>query len=409
MKLHKIFKHALGMVLHSRLRSWLTIIGIVIGVASVVAIIALSDGMEAAMANQFSDKGVDLLTITAGASRSGGFGGGPPREGSGGASSATDETPELTRSDVQTLRGINMLGDIDTQVSGSADIYYLGQTGSIGITGVDQTVWDKMTNPTIQEGRSLGPADSNVIVIGGRLANGFFDRPAGLNKAISIEGRSFRIVGILNDSSTSIYMPVQQAYQVLDDKEQGVYDRIIVKVRDPDQVTAAAAVIKEEMAIRRHSTDKADFSVSDPAAMLATRQQMMASMTLFLTAIAAVALIVGAVGVANTMFTSVLERTKQIGIMKAIGATRNDILLLFLFNAALIGLIGGLLGVLFGYLLAQMMPLFMNFGPGETVALVRLSTVLLALGVSTAIGILAGTIPAWNASKLRPVDALRYE
>jgi len=408
MRLHKSLKHAFGMVLHSKLRSWLTILGIVIGVASVIAIVALGDGMQASMEAQFSGKGADLLTVTAGSSR-GNDRFGPPGGSSGGGGSATDETPELTRSDVQTLKGVSLIGDIDTQISGRADVYYLGQTGSITVTGVDQAVWAQMTDPVVKDGRALGPSDSNVIVIGGRLASGFFEEEVGINKAITIEGRAFRVVGILNDTGTNIYMPLDQSYQVIADKKQDVYDRIVVQIRDPDQVTNASALATQALAIRRHVTDKNDFSVSDPSATLQSRQEMVNSMTMFLTAIAAVALLVGAVGIANTMFTSVLERTKQIGIMKAIGATRSDILAIFLFNAALIGLIGGLIGVLFGWILAQAMPMLISIGRNETVAIVKLSTVLFALGVSVGIGVIAGVIPAWNASKLKPVDALRYE
>jgi len=412
MKLYKSLKHAFDMVLHSRLRSWLTIVGIVIGVASVISIMALSNGLQQEVAAQFTGRGVDLLTIRAGAPRGGGFGGfGGGEGGGGGGASTTNKTPELTRADVQTLRGINGIGDIDTQINGQATIYYLGQSGKVGVTGVNQDVWAKMTNPTLQAGRPLETSDTNVVVIGGRLASTYFNNPIGINQGLVIGGRAFRVVGIMNDSSTSVYMPIQQAYPLLTDKTENVYDNIIVQVKDVTQVSNVSAAITQAMALRRHVVKRPDFSVSDPSAFLATRQATIQSMTMFLTAIAAVALLVGAIGIANTMFTSVLERTKQIGIMKAIGATRGDILTLFLLNAALIGLIGGLIGVVFGYILAQIMPSIIQLGPGRagSGALVDVKTVLLALSVSVGIGIIAGLVPAWNASKLKPVDALRYE
>jgi len=140
----------------------------------------------------------------------------------------------------------------------------------------------------------------------------------------------------------------------------------------------------------------------------------MSSMTTFLTAIAAVALLVGSVGVANTMFTSVLEKTKEIGIMKAIGARNSDILRIFLVHAALIGLIGGVLGIALGYVLSGFLPSLMgdSAGPLSRMAqggVISMKSVILAIGISVIIGILAGTIPAIQASKLKPVDALRYE
>ncbi len=414
MKVHKSLKHAFNMVLHSKLRSWLTILGIVIGVASVIAIVALGDGMQASVESQFNGKGADLLTVTAGAARGGGFGGGGGGgdNGGGGGASTTNVTPQLTDSDVQTIRGVSGIGSIDTQISGRVTIYYLGQTGSVNVNGVDQSVWSQMNQPVINQGRTLSTADTNVVLIGGRLGSGYFDRPVGISSTITLDGKAFRVIGITNDSSTTIYMPINMAYQVLSDKNRGVYDKIVIQVKDPTLVAETANVTREALAIKRHVIGKKqDFSISDPSAQLATRQQMLSSITMFLTAIAAVALIVGAVGIANTMFTSVLEKTKQIGIMKAIGATRQDILLIFLFNAALIGLIGGLIGVIFGYLLAQVLPMFISIGPvrGTTIAIVRLSTILMALGVSVGIGVIAGAVPAWSASKLKPVDALRYE
>ena len=145
------------------------------------------------------------------------------------------------------------------------------------------------------------------------------------------------------------------------------------------------------------------------------RAEMMSSMTTFLTAIAAVALLVGAVGIANTMFTSVLEKTKEIGIMKAIGARNNDILTIFLLNAALIGLIGGILGIVFGFLLSGFLPALMGESGGimsrmgSAGSVISLSSVFLALGMSVFIGIVSGVVPAYQASRLKPVDALRYE
>ena len=144
------------------------------------------------------------------------------------------------------------------------------------------------------------------------------------------------------------------------------------------------------------------------------RSEMVSSLTTFLTAIAAVALLVGAVGIANTMFTSVLEKTKEIGIMKALGARNKDILAIFLLNAFLIGLIGGIIGVILGYLLSGILPVLMGGGGitgrvASAGSVVTIESVLLSLSVAVGIGTLSGAIPAYQASKLKPVDALRYE
>jgi len=416
MKLTKAFKHALNLVMHSKLRSWLTIIGIVIGVASVVSIMSIGAGLEQDITSRLSGMGADILTITPGFSKASGF---SHRMPSGGGFAdgvtATEEEVVLDRTDVQVLKSIPEILLINTEIKGSAEVYYLGKQGSVTLTGVDQKVWAQITTLEMRDGRILGPADQNVIVIGGRLADDYFEKPLGINKMISIEGGSFRVVGILDDQSTSIYMPIQMAYQVLDDKETDIYDSIIVKIKDEDEVDYVTEKVGQKLMMTRHVTENdRDFTISSSKQMDEMRSEMVSSLTMFLTAIAAVALLVGAVGIANTMFTSVLEKTKEIGIMKALGARNKDILAIFLLNAFLIGLIGGVIGVILGYLISGIIPALMGGGGitsrvASAGSLVTIESVLLSLSVAVGIGTLSGAIPAYQASKLKPVDALRYE
>jgi putative ABC transport system permease protein len=409
MKLRKCLKHAINLVIHSKLRSWLTIIGIVIGVAAVIAIVSLGEGMQQSIEQQLGALGGDILTLTAGYSR-GGDRFGQPGEGNGGAK-ATEEEIILDRTDLQALKGIPEIKLIDTNIRGSVDVSYLGKSGSVSATGVDQKVWAQITNLELKEGRFLDSADQNVIVIGARLAESYFDQPLGINKMLTIEDSAFRIVGILDDQSTSIYMPIQMAYQLLDDKEKDVYDSITIKIRNEEELDYVIEKIEKKLMMVRHVTEKnKDFSVSSNKQQQEARAEMMSSMNIFLLAIAAVSLIVGAVGIANTMFTSVLEKTKEIGIMKAIGGRNRDILLIFLMNAGLIGLIGGVIGVFLGGILSGLLPTLMGeegFFRGGT--FVSLTSVILAVSISMGIGIVAGLIPAYKASRLKPVDALRYE
>lgn len=417
MKFSKCLKHAFEMVMHSKLRSWLTILGIVIGVAAVVAIMSIGGGMQERIGEQLGGLGGDILTLRAGFSRgSSMFGppeGGGGLFGGGGGATATDEEdePVLDHTDVQALKSIPDIKFIDTQISGTVEVSYLGKSGSVSLTGVDQKVWSQVTTSEIDEGRMLDSADQNVIVIGGSLSSKYFGTVLGINQMLTIEGTSFRVVGILDDNSNSIYMPIQMAYLVLDDKEIGEYDSIIIKVRDEEQLDATINKTEERLRLVRHVTEKTqDFSLTSSKKMQETRSEMMSTMNTFLLAIAAVSLIVGAVGVANTMFTSVLEKTKEIGIMKAIGARNKDVMRIFLLNAALIGLVGGIIGIFFGAILSGLLPALM----GETGmlrggTLVSLNSVALAVSVSIGIGILSGIIPAYRASKLKPVDALRYE
>ncbi|MFC1741917.1 ABC transporter permease [Nanoarchaeota archaeon] len=410
MRLRKCLKQAFNMVIHSKLRSWLTILGIVIGVASVIAILSIGEGMRVSINDRLGGMGADIITLTAGASRGmrmGGHGGG----GGGGGATASDEIPEMAKSDVQVLRGVPGVIAIDTHIGGKVDVSYLSKSGSVSLTGVDQKTWSQITTSEIKDGRLLGPADQNVIVIGARLAESYFDTPIGVNKMITIEGGAFRVVGILDDQSTSIYMPISMAYQVLDDKERDVYDSVIVKIEDENDVDLMTEKIEAKLMTKRHVTAKTkDFSVINMKQIGEQINEVMGAMTMFLAAIAAVSLLVGAVGIANTMFTSVLEKTKEIGIMKAIGARNSDILKIFLLNAGLIGLIGGLIGVFFGAMLSTVMPYMVpNMRGMGGAGIVTWESIAASLAVAIIVGMIAGVIPAWQGSKLKPVDALRYE
>ncbi len=412
MKLSKCFKHAFNMVLHSKLRSWLTIIGIVIGVAAVIAIVSIGEGMQQTLNARLGGLGGDIVTISPGFSRGAGMFG--MRGGEGGSSvgaQATDKEIVLGRSDLQALKGIPDIALIDTNIRGSVEVSYLGKTGKVSTTGVDQRVWSQITTSKIKDGRMLDSADQNVIVIGGRLASSYFDQPVGINKMITIENSTFRVVGILDDQSTNIYMPIQMAYQVIKDKKNDIYDSFVVKIKNEDQLDEVITKLENKLMTARHVTRKTkDFSITSSKQMQQTMAETMNSMNAFLLAIAAVSLIVGSVGIANTMFTSVLEKTKEIGIMKAIGARNNDILLIFLFNAAFIGLVGGIIGIILGTILSGFMPALVgNLPMARGGTIVSLDSIIMALSVSVTVGILAGIIPAYQASKLKPVDALRYE
>ncbi|HJX05124.1 MAG TPA: ABC transporter permease [Candidatus Nanoarchaeia archaeon] len=420
MKLRKCLKHAFNMVLHSKLRSWLTILGIVIGVGSVIAIMSIGSGMQEQINQQMGGLGADILTLTAGSSRGvrmfgvGGGGDGPPGMG-GGSAVAEEDEPVLDNSDIQALKSIPEIELINPTISGSVKAAYLGKSGSVQLTGVDQAVWARITTEEIDQGRMLDSADQNVIVIGGRLASSYFDSPVGINQKLTLtyENKSsiFRVVGIIDDNSNSIYIPIQMAFQVLSDKEKDEYDSITIKIEDENQLDATMAKIEKKLMLVRHVTNSTkDFSLTSSAKMEETMSEMRSTMSSFLVAIAAVSLIVGAIGIANTMFTSVLEKTKDIGIMKAIGARNRDILIIFLLNAMLIGLVGGLLGVIFGGILSGVLPALMGeSGMLRGGTFVSLNSVLMALGVSVSVGLAAGAIPAYKGSKLRPVDALRYE
>jgi putative ABC transport system permease protein len=406
-------KLATNILVHSKIRSWLTIIGIVIGVGSVVTIMALSDSMSADMESRFADMDLTSITVTPGYTKAQSGGGGPP--GGGGDSSSSSDDAELTDKDVMAIKLVENIDYIYGQISGSdLEVYFMGKTADLSVKGVDSQVWQYTVTYDLESGRLLEATDNNAVVIGYKIAHEMFDQEVGLNRVLTIEGKSFRVVGILEDgeSDNSIIMPIDAAVEIIEDAEQDVYDSIVVKADNVDNVETVVDAIEGKLMISRHivKDDDRDFTVSDSLSQAESASEMMDSMTLFLGAIAGVSLVVGSVGIANTMFTSVMEKTKEIGTMKAIGAKNSDIMMIFLVNSALVGFVGGVLGIVLSLGLTSMLPYLgisiMRSSMGSTIAP---DLMLMGISIAVVIGVLSGVIPAYNASKMKPVDALRYE
>ncbi|MBN1896912.1 MAG: ABC transporter permease [Candidatus Aenigmarchaeota archaeon] len=426
MKTSKSFRLALNILLHSKLRSWLTIIGIVIGVAAVVAIVSIGEGMQQSVESQLGGLGADLITISPGGSRASSsfamrMSGGNMNTGTSGTSN------NLTKKDIQFIKSVENVDMVSGTVSGNGEIYYLGEDSRISITGVDPLSWNTVTTSELESGRFLTTSNYASVIIGSRLANDVFKQPLVLNRVITIEERSFKIVGILKESGsmmggsdTSVIMPIEAARSLLESIGDEEFDSITVKVEDAELIEETMDAIDKKLMMTRHvTTNTKDYSITSSASMQETISSATETITLFLGAIAAVSLLVGAVGIANTMFTTVLEKTKEIGIMKAIGARNRDIMAIFMMNSALVGVVGGLIGIVLGSIVSS----FMNSGITTTTGggpgggmmnmfsstLVTPELLLSAMGIAVGISMLAGIIPAYRASRLKPVDALRYE
>lgn len=406
-------KIGLNMLVHSKLRSWLTIIGIVIGIGSVVGILSLGDAMQEQVQSRLAEMDLTKITITPGYSKASSDMHGPG--GNWGKSTTTDV--ELTDKDIAALRGLNNITYIEGEIFGSEPVIYAAQNATLSITGVDPQVWRYMTTLKTQSGRLLEPSDKYVAVIGSGIASGTYKQDIGVNQVITINGKAVRVVGILSEEGQgdrNIYMPIDGAVTLIDDAQNDVYDSITVKAKSEDVVDNLTEDIVDKLMISRHivNDDNRDFSVSASKSMAESITEMTSSMTLFLGAIAAVSLLVGAVGIANTMFTSVLEKTKEIGTMKAIGAKNRDILMIFLFNSAMVGLVGGILGDILGAFISTLFPMLglrMMGGGGSSSIYFAPDLITLGLILAIIIGIISGVVPAYRASKLKPVDALRYE
>ncbi len=424
MKLNKSLKLALNILMHSKLRSWLTIIGIVIGVAAVVAIVSIGEGLQQNIKSRLGGLGAEIITISPGGGRAsagfrGGFGG-LHGEGMGGQEQTTSSTKNLTKKDMQTLQSIENIKVIHGSVSGKGEAYYLAEKANVNVEGVDPLVWKDVTTSEIETGRFLNPSDHDAIVIGNRISKNTFKQPLILNRILAIEGKPFKIVGILKEGNggedNKIIMPIETARETIEGTGKEKFDSITIKASSIDAVDKIMEEAEKKLMISRHLTEKRkDYRINSAKATQERLNDITQTMTLFLGAIAAVSLIVGAVGIANTMFTSVLEKTKEIGIMKAIGAKNSDIMMIFTFNAGMVGMVGGLLGIALGTVISMSLPhIGLRYlggpsagSPMQTVITVKL--LLYALVLSVLIGIIAGIVPAYRASKLKPVDALRYE
>jgi putative ABC transport system permease protein len=425
MKIKRSFKIALNIIFHSKLRSWLTIIGIVIGIAAIVAIISLEQGAEKNLQQNLNSLGADIITISPGASRAsgtgaifndgggGGFGGG--EGGTGTASTAKN----LTVPDELTLKSIPNIAYIMGTISGTVDsVSYLSQTARVTVEGVDPAIWKNFENTALASGRYLTQGDSDVVVVGERVATSTFTNIE-INTQITIGGRAFRVVGILavsgNSDDSRIFMPVGDAITVLTDKNANTFDSIIVKISDISLSNQTVSDITNTLLLSHGilQANRPDFSVTSLQSIQQRISSVLGSTSILLTAIAVISLIVGAIGIMNTMFTSVLERTKDIGILKAIGSKNRDIMMIFLFNAGIIGLIGGIFGIIFGVIGAGFIAQFSGISSAGRFSLISVYvSPWLVVGIfvlSVGVGLLAGVIPAYRASKLRPVEALRYE
>ncbi len=414
MKTFDIFKLSLSHVRKSKMRSWLTIIGIVIGVAAIVAIISIGEGMQASVQKSLGSLGADLITVSPGFSRATGMGGGHGPEG-GGAS-----TVNLTDKDLNAIKQVSGVLYAYGMVSGMSDMILGTEKTSVSISGVDTAVWRSIVTTELESGRYLQPGDSNAVVIGYSLAHTVFLQPITRNRPITIGGKTFKVVGIFAQSGGfggtdyAVYMPADSARDVITETvERNQFSSITVKITDQNMAEIVKTDIETKLMASRHVNSRTrDFTVTAFASIQQQISSVTQAITLFLGAIAAVSLLVGAVGIANTMFMSVMERTRQIGLLKALGATDTEVMKLFLIESGLFGVVGGVIGITLGVLISVLISsigLSMAGPGGAMTTVIPPSLIIFALAFSIIVGVLSGVMPARNAAKMNPVDALRFE
>ncbi len=414
MKFLDILKLSISNLMQRGLRSWLTVLGIIIGVAAVVAIVSVGEGMKATVSVQLQRFGVDTVTITPGYSRAMGAG----AFGMGGQGLLSGN---LTQNDEKIIQTIPNVAYVNGIVSGRTDVSYLDEKANINVEGINTVVWRYIVSADISAGRYLTQGDAYVAVIGSNIANSLFKQQILLNRQMFINGQAFIVVGILQPSTvvredSTIYIPRDVAWSIIPNVNKNQFTSIVVRASPNSNLTALSGDIETVLLTsHRISKDKKDFSITTTQAMQERMSQVTQTMTVFLSAIAVVSLIVGGIGIANTMFMSVMERTRQIGILKALGTTNWEVMKLFLVESGLLGLVGGAFGVLFGVIVSDMITkagirlIGIPGGGRATTTLVTPELILFALAFSIIIGIISGVFPAKRAAELQPVEALRYE
>jgi len=416
-KIVDILKLSIKNLSQRSLRSWLTIIGIVIGTATIISILSIGEGTRSNVLSQLSVFGQDVLMILPGTARTeGGDISGLIRIMMQARSIRT-----LSNKDVNAIKYVEGVKSVVGEIIGATFVTFGNERISASIRGVDTIRWKEMLNVEIGEGRNFQPNEKGVVILGYRIAKEGFSKKIGVGSQITIGNKYFKVIGILKESGAQIglvdnvvFMNVEDAREILK-IESDKYSLINVKVSDISRIDEIINEIdKRLMNERKETPDKKSYTIISAKQIAQTVESIILTLNIFLGGIAGVSLIVGAIGIANTMFTSVLERTRQIGTLKALGAKNSEIMLMFLFESILIGFIGGLIGIFFGFIATGILNeisvrAFAQKGVSVSQAIITPNLVFTGISFAVLIGAISGIIPAKKAAELEPVEALRYE
>ncbi len=407
-------------------RSFLTMLGIVIGVAGVIIIISLGAGAQSLVLGQVNKLGSNLLSIQPGKSSTNG----PPAQAYGVVITT------LVNEDAVALRSMSQVPHaqaVNAFVRGSASVTWQNKTIDTNFVGTDSSYPD-VVNFTMNEGaflsQSEAEAGANVVVLGSTVADSLFKgtgvepigqvikvRTASSNRENNSLGVPLRVVGVINergsaffqDQDDNIFIPLSIGQGQL----LGIHylQSINVKVDSADNVDQTIEDITRVLKQRHHvlTEENIDFTVRNQATAIGLLTTITDALSLFLTSMAAVSLIVGGIGILNIMLVTVAERTREIGLRKAVGATNKMILRQFLLESGTLTSLGGIIGIIVGVIISYLMAVLMKFLGFDWDFVISFWSVLLAIGVSMLTGVVFGLYPSYKAAKLDPIEALRYE
>jgi putative ABC transport system permease protein len=406
MNFKNLIKIAVRALVRNKLRAILTMLGIIIGVASVIAMLAIGEGSKKNIQDQMSSMGTNLIMIM------------PNMQQRGGVSLGASSSMVLKMSDVEALRNeATALSEVSPQISASGQVIYGNQNTRTTVYGVSEE-YLAIRKLKIESGRIFNSTEvrgmSKVCILGQTVIENLFGEgsdPVGLT--IRIKNLPFEVIGTLEDKGESgmgqdqddlilaPYTTVQRRLAAID-YINGIYASAVTDEKSEAAIEEVTEILRRTHKLKESEED--DFRVMSQSELLETVGTITDILTYLLGAIAGISLLVGGIGIMNIMFVSVTERTREIGLRMSIGGRSQDILRQFLVESIIMSILGGALGVIFGYLIAKGAGSLMN-----SPTVVTTQSVVLAFAVCFAIGVFFGWYPARKAASLNPIDALRYE
>jgi putative ABC transport system permease protein len=394
---------AIDTIRASKIRAFLTTLGVVIGVFAIILLVALGEGARGYLADTFASLGSNVIQVFPGKRETQGMAGQVPLSGT--QHKLTREDEEVLRRRAYTLDGVTGI------VNGGGLVRYGARRRDTYVFGVGDRFME-IRNLKIDQGAFFGDDDvaahRRYVVLGKVIQTELFGDENPLGKLIKVADTEFRVVGIMEHKGQTLGIDLDDLVMIPETTALDIFalegfNNVMARARDKADMTAAIADITE--VLRRRHSDNVDFTVVAQDDIIGTFNAIMATFSMVLLAIASIALIVGGIGIANIMLVSVRERTREIGVRRAVGATRGNILMQFLVESVVIAMLGGLIGLALGALVIFSVRAAV---PGLPV---RLSgwIIATAIGFSGAVGVISGVIPARRAAALDPVEALRYE
>ena len=416
MKITRVLRETFTSLSANKLRTGLTVLGIVIGVAAVIAMMSVGQGAQNSITDQINSIGTNVLYVSAGSQA----------RFSAGGFNAVRNIKVLTLADAQALANPLQAPSVKAVApviqGGNISAAANGQTTTTTVYGVT-TSYFSIRNQQVSEGAYFNDQQvsthARVAIIGVDLATTLFGRTTNLTgQTLLINSQTFTIIGVLTaaggtsfgSADNQVIVPLTTARDRVTSRPGTSVDGIYIQAASATAVPEASTQISDIMRLRHHvAVGKEDFSVTNQQSLLTTATSITGILTTVLGGIAAISLLVGGIGIMNIMLVSVVERTREIGLRKALGARNRDIMTQFLAESSFLSLLGGLIGILLGWLISLIIGQIASAAGTSLTPAVSLNAILLATSFSIAVGLFFGIYPARRAARLEPVEALRYE